>query len=194
VFTTASVANVAPVVGAFAGAALLPGEAYSATGSFTDPGADPRTATVDYGDGTGAAALALTGKTFALAHTYTRAGTFTVTVTVSDDDATASATQTVIVTSLAQATRNAIALVDQLAAAGKINQNVATVLRLELQIAAAAFDANLPVVAVVALQVVVEQIDVLIQLGRLSAADAAPLRSLVTRIIRAGNLQIAGRL
>ncbi|HZJ66237.1 MAG TPA: DNA/RNA non-specific endonuclease [Kofleriaceae bacterium] len=192
-FTTASVANVAPVVGAFAGATLLPGEAYSATGSFTDPGADPWTATVDYGDGT-VSALALTRQTFALSHTYTRAGVFTVTVTVSDDDTAASATQTVTVLSLAQATRNAIALVDQLLAAGKINQNVAAVLRLELQIAANAFDANLPVVAVVALQLVVVEIDVLVQLRRLSAADAAPLRAAVTRIISAANLQIAGKL
>ena len=50
---TATVANVAPIVGAFAGATLLPGETYTASGSFTDPGADPWTATVDYGDGTG---------------------------------------------------------------------------------------------------------------------------------------------
>lgn len=193
-FTTASVANVAPVVGAFAGATLLPGESYTASGSFTDPGADPWTATVDYGDGSAVSALALVGKTFALSHTYTKAGVFTVTVRVSDDDATALSTQTVTVLSPAQATRNAIALVDQLAAAGKINQNVAALLRLELQIAAAAFDARQPVVAVVALQLVVVELDLLVQLGRLSAADAAPLRTLVTRIIRSANLQISGRL
>jgi DNA/RNA endonuclease G (NUC1) len=192
-FTTASVANVAPVVGAFAGATLLPGEPYTASGSFTDPGSDPWTATVDYGDGSGTNALPLSGQTFALSHTYTTAGVFTVTVRVSDDDVTASATQTVSVLSLAQATRNAIALVDQLAAAGKINQNVANLLRLELQIAAAAFDAGLPVVAVVVLQAVVIELDILVQIGRLSAADAAPLRALVTRIIRSANFQVVGK-
>jgi PKD repeat protein len=193
-FTTTSVANVAPVVGAFAGATLLPGESYTANGTFTDPGADPWTATASYGDGSGATPVVLTDKTFALAHIYTAAGNFTVAVTVADDDTAGSATSTVSVLSRAQATRNAIALVDQLAAAGKINQNVANLLRLELQIAAAAFDANLPVVAVVALQAVIIELDVLVQIRRLSAADAAPLRALVTRIIRSANLAIAGRL
>src|SRR5262249_35012884 len=81
----ASVANVVPVVAPFAGATLLPAETYTATGSFTDPGMDPWTATVDYGDGSGATPLALSGMSFALAHTYRSAGVFTVTVSVSDD-------------------------------------------------------------------------------------------------------------
>ncbi|HVF39686.1 MAG TPA: DNA/RNA non-specific endonuclease, partial [Gemmatimonadaceae bacterium] len=58
--TTATVGNVTPVVAAFAGATLLPGETYSASGSFTDPGADSWSATVNYGDGGGATSLSLT--------------------------------------------------------------------------------------------------------------------------------------
>src|SRR5262249_34061106 len=88
----ASVANVAPAIAPFAGATLLPGETYTAAGSFTDPGVDPWTATVDYGDGSGATPLALSGMSFALAHTYGSAGAFTVTVSVSDDHVTTTAT------------------------------------------------------------------------------------------------------
>jgi DNA/RNA endonuclease G (NUC1) len=191
--TTASVANVAPTIAPFAGATLLPGEQYTASGSFLDPGADPWTATVDYGDGSGASPLALSGMTFALSHTYATAGTFTVTVQIADDHVAATASQTVTVLTLSQATRNAIALVDQLEAAGKINRNVANLLRIELQIAVAGFDAGLPVVGVVALRAVVIELDLLVQLHRLTAEDAAPLRTLVNRVIRSAIFQITGR-
>ena len=57
------------------------------SGSFSDPGADAWTATVDYGDNTGVQAPTLNAdKTFALSHTYADSGTFTVIVTVTDDD------------------------------------------------------------------------------------------------------------
>src|SRR5687767_7159922 len=110
--TTATVANVAPVIAAFSGATLLPGETYTASGSFTDPGADAWTATVDYGDGSGVGPLALTGKTFSLSHTYAGAGTYTVTVRVTDDDVTSARTATVTVLTPSQAVTNAIALVE----------------------------------------------------------------------------------
>ena len=98
--TTATIANVAPTVNPFAGAALHEGETYTADGSFTDPGADTWTATVDYGDGSGPQPLALTGMRFSLSHVFPagRPGPFTVTVTVRDDDGgvgTAVATVTV---------------------------------------------------------------------------------------------------
>ncbi|PYO39628.1 MAG: hypothetical protein DMD29_08270 [Gemmatimonadetes bacterium] len=85
----ATIANVAPTVNPFAGAALHEGETYTADGSFTDPGADTWTATVDYGDGSGPQPLALTGMRFSLSHVFPagRPGPFTVTVTVRDDDA-----------------------------------------------------------------------------------------------------------
>ena len=51
-------------------------------GSFTDPGQDPWTATVDYGDGAGAMPLALVGRTFTLSHAYARAGSYSVTVVI----------------------------------------------------------------------------------------------------------------
>src|SRR5688572_11649973 len=108
--STAEVSNVAPVIGEFAGSMLLPGETYTAPGSFTDPGADPWTATVDYGDGSGTGALVLSGKTFSLSHTYAAAGTFMVTVRVSDDDATAARTAVVTVLTPAEGAARAIAL------------------------------------------------------------------------------------
>jgi hypothetical protein len=56
-------------------------------GSFTDPGADTWTATVDYGDGLGAQPLSLNAdKTFTLSHSYASGGTYAVTVTVTDKD------------------------------------------------------------------------------------------------------------
>ena len=98
--TTATIANVAPVVSALADVILGLGETYAADGSFTDPGADTWTATVNYGDGSEDQPLALTGTTFHLSHAYPtgQAGPFTVRVTVRDDDGgagTAEATVTV---------------------------------------------------------------------------------------------------
>lgn len=83
---TATITNVVPVVSAGADASVNEGVAFARGGSFTDPGADSWTATVDYGDGSGVQPLALAGKTFALAHTYVDNGPFTITVRVTDDD------------------------------------------------------------------------------------------------------------
>jgi len=79
--------NVPPVADAGADASINEGEAFSGAGSFTDPGADSWTATVDYGDGTGAQALALNpDKTFSLSHAYAGSGPYTLEVCVTDDD------------------------------------------------------------------------------------------------------------
>jgi len=81
-----TVLNVAPVV-------LLPSDitvdndfTYMGTGSFTDPGADTWTATVDYGDGSGVQALALSDNSFSLSHDYGAYGVYLVTVTLTDDE------------------------------------------------------------------------------------------------------------
>lgn len=81
---TFTVNNVAPTVDAGPNATIDEGGTFAGSGSFTDPGADTWTATVDYGDGS--QALTLDGKTFALSHLYPQDGSYTVTVTVSDDD------------------------------------------------------------------------------------------------------------
>ena len=57
------------------------------TSSFSDPGADDWTGTVNFGDGTGTQALALNAdKSFTLAHTYSAEGNFTVTISINDGD------------------------------------------------------------------------------------------------------------
>jgi PKD repeat protein len=64
------------------------GAEFSHGGSFTDPGADFWSATVNYGDGSGTQTLDLIAKFFALKHTYADNGLYTVTVGVKDDDET----------------------------------------------------------------------------------------------------------
>lgn len=83
---TAVIVNVAPVVNAGSDATRDEGSLFSQSGSFTDPGADSWTATVNYGDGSGTQPLTLVGKTFQLSHTYVDNGNYTVTVQVTDDD------------------------------------------------------------------------------------------------------------
>jgi uncharacterized repeat protein (TIGR01451 family) len=93
-----TVTNVDPVVSAGPDAALATGGTFAQSGSFTDPGADTWTGTVDYGDGGGPQALTLNpDKTFDLSHVYATGGTHTVTVTVTDDDG-GSSSDTVTVT------------------------------------------------------------------------------------------------
>ncbi len=97
--TTASVlcTNVAPLVAPLANTALQPGDTLARGGSFSDPGTDTWTATVDWGEGDGPEALATNGQTFALSHLYADAGTFTVTVSVCDDDGDCGETTTTVV-------------------------------------------------------------------------------------------------
>jgi FIMAH domain-containing protein len=108
---------------------------------------------------------------------------FTVTVQVSDDHTTSTGTQTVTVISQAQAVRNALALVDQLAAAGTISHSGAIVLRVHLEAAARAFDSGKLNVATAVLRAALVELDVLVRIGQLSEADAAPLRALISRVI-----------
>lgn len=90
-----TVHNIPPSVSAVAGATVLQGEAYSASGSFTDPGADVFTGSVNWGDGS-TAPLALSGNNFSLSHTYASAGTFTATVSITDDDGGTGTTSAVV--------------------------------------------------------------------------------------------------
>ena len=81
-----AILNVAPVVDVGSAAAIEPGQVLERVGTFTDPGPDSWTATVDYGDGSGPSPLLLSGTTFALTHLYPEAGDFAVIVTITDDD------------------------------------------------------------------------------------------------------------
>ncbi len=85
---TVTVQNVAPSVEVGLDVAIEPGDTFSGSGSFSDPGTlDSWTATVDYGDGSDLVALDLNpDQTFELRHLYPDVGEFTVTVTIIDDD------------------------------------------------------------------------------------------------------------
>ena len=83
--------NVKPAVDAGTDDTINEGDTFVGGGSFSDPGADTWTATVDYGDGSGSQLLALNPDgSFSLSHTYadnlTADAPYTVTVTVTDDD------------------------------------------------------------------------------------------------------------
>ena len=95
-----TVSNVAPVVDVGADAAIDEGDTFVQSGSFSDPGSDSWTATVDYGEGDGAEPLALTGKAFDLSNLYEQDGIYMVTVCVSDDDTEACDTATVTVSNV----------------------------------------------------------------------------------------------
>ena len=62
------------------------GSFFNATGSFTDPGADSFSATVDYGDGSGVRSLPLTNRAFTLRHQYPDNGLFQARVVITDDN------------------------------------------------------------------------------------------------------------
>jgi PKD repeat protein len=85
--TIIHVLNVAPSIAAIPDTSIDEGQTYSYTsGTFTDPGADTWTATVDYDDGDGVEILPLSGKTFSLSHTYAVDGVYDVLITITDDD------------------------------------------------------------------------------------------------------------
>ena len=89
--TAVTVNNVAPSFEAGPDEILLPPVAgvFNRPGiSFTDPGQDVWSGTVNFGDGTGDQPLVIdqVDKTFDLSHIFTVDGPYTVTVTVNDDD------------------------------------------------------------------------------------------------------------
>jgi hypothetical protein len=91
------VKNISPSISVGADAYLRLGETLQRWGSFTDPGADTWTGSVDYDDGSGALPLDLVGQDFWLEHTYLSKGTYWVTVSVTDDDRGRDASQFMVV-------------------------------------------------------------------------------------------------
>ncbi len=81
-----TVRNVAPVLTVGGDAELPAGSALFRAVSFTDPGADTWSGSVDFGDGSGSQPLSVPSRTFVLSHVYAIPGTFTVRVSISDDD------------------------------------------------------------------------------------------------------------
>jgi hypothetical protein len=86
--TTVDVTNVAPSVDAsFAAGAVNCGTSNATLNvSFTDPGPDTFTASVDWGDGSASESLGAVTSPVAATHTYAAAGNYDATATVTDDD------------------------------------------------------------------------------------------------------------
>ncbi|HET7229157.1 MAG TPA: PKD domain-containing protein [Longimicrobium sp.] len=176
---TVTVTNAAPTVNAFAGATLLPGESYSASGSFGDPGPDSWTATVNYGDGSGTQALALDGKSFSLNHTYAAAGTYTVTVTVTDDGGlSGTRTATVTVLTAQQALANLQAQVN-----GAVSGGTANSMNAKLRAASASLDRGNTASATGQLNAFINEVQATVQSGRLSQAAGDALVAAARRIL-----------
>jgi PKD repeat protein len=98
VTTTATIANVAPVVTLPANQTATAASPYSLTATFSDPGVNdsPWGYSIDWGDGTAPTAGTVTSQTAAVtaSHTYAVAGTDTVRVTVTDKDGGAGVAKT----------------------------------------------------------------------------------------------------
>jgi DNA/RNA endonuclease G (NUC1) len=181
--SSVAVANVAPVVSAgLTSPTIIRGETIAGAGSFTDPGADSWTASVDYGDGSGVQSLALSGMSFALAHTYASAGSFTVTVRVNDGFVTTTLTKSVTVLTAEAALDQATAMVNALIASGAISNGNGNSLKAKIDAAAKSIAKGNTATALNQLDALLNEIDAMESSGRLAPADAAALRSLITRI------------
>ena len=179
-----SIANVPPQVAPFAGATILRGETYAAGGSFTDPGTEVWTATVDYGDGSGSQALTLDGKTFQLTHAYAAAGTFTVGVTVSDGEASGAATATVAVLTPLQ---GIVVLTEAVTAlggsGGPLGKGEVNSLRAKLNAATAACRRDNAQACGNTLGAFINETQALLNSGRLGETVAVPLIRYAERVI-----------
>jgi DNA/RNA endonuclease G (NUC1) len=177
---TVTIANVAPAITAFSGATILEGERYSASGSFTDPGDDTWSATVNYGDGSGEQALALSGKSFTLGHDYASDGSYTVTVKVNDGTATTARTATVVVQTAAEGVSH---LADMLGTLSSLSNGERNSLRVKLAAAErklARMEDKLEGKEL--LRSFVNELEAMVNSGRLAADAAAPLIAYAERV------------
>jgi DNA/RNA endonuclease G (NUC1) len=174
--TSVTVANVAPSIPPFPGAILLPGETYSATGSFADPGADTWSATADYGSGP--QPLALSAMSFSLSHTYAAAGTYTVGVAINDGTVTTTRTATVVVDSWTTG-------IDKLGAALaglNLPKGNANSLQSKLDAARRQIEADRTNAPSHMLDAFINEIEAMVGSGRLTGAAAEPLLTYARRL------------
>jgi hypothetical protein len=179
---TLLVNNVPPAVDAIAGATILQGETFTATGAFTDPGADSWTGTVDFGDGSGVIALALDGQTFALTDTNDAPGAFTVIIDVFDGDDHGLTAAQIIVQSPADGIASLLAMIAALVDTGDISTGNARSLIAKLEAGQAQIAAAAHATAANQLNAFVNEVGALQRSGRLAPGNG--LSDLAERIIR----------
>ena len=169
--------NTVPPVAATDGpySGYLPGENISMSGAASSDADAGQTLTYawDFGDGSTATGMNVT-------HAYASAGTFNVQLIVTDPLALAdTVTTTATVETQGQGAGDAKAIVAGL----NISAGNAKSLNAKLDAAIAAFDRGNTGAAVNQLNALLNEIDAMVTSGRLSSTDAAPLITLINRII-----------
>jgi hypothetical protein len=183
-FTSATIDNVAPGVSALPSATLLVGETYSSGGTFTDPGADSWSASIDFGDGA-SATVPLSGKTWFVSHVYATAGTFAVSLGVNDGSVTTTVVALVTVWTGTEGISAVQSMVGTMFTNGVLSNGERNSLLAKINAAAAALERGQAATAINQLEAALNQIDALVRSGRLTAAQAASLRELINRVIAA---------
>jgi hypothetical protein len=152
--------------------------AESDTVSFTAAGSvDPNGSVVaytwDFGDGS-------SGTGVSASHTYAQDGVFTVRLTITDNDGLTDTTaHTLTVSPAAPALAQALMLIDQLVAGGKMPRAVGVALKAQVIAAQVLIGRGNRPAARVVLRAAVAEIDLLVRLRVLKAADVAGLRALL---------------
>jgi hypothetical protein len=150
-----------------------------ATGSFTDPGADSWTGTVNFGDGPATPSIDLTDKSFTLAHTYMTAGSFSVVVSINDGTVTSTRAATVVVKSAAQGMADLDAALSALPLSiGEVNS-----LKAKLQAAAKQLAKDNATTAENILGAFINEMQAAMQSGRVSQAAGSPIVAYAQRVI-----------
>jgi DNA/RNA endonuclease G (NUC1) len=177
-----SVTNVAPVLDAVPDGNVNLGTAYTVAGTFTDPGADTWRATVDWGDGSAPSTVTTATRSFSLTHTYAAADLYTVTVTVADDDTSVSRTHSVTVAQTSTGLADALKLIDKLVAERKIHKCLGVMLKAEVDAARKLIAKGNNRGAMTVLRTLVSELDFLVRMRMVKAADVAPLRALLIQV------------
>lgn len=186
-----TVANVAPAVtlDATTPLSIITGESIGVRGSFVDPGADtPWQSLLDWGNGvTVSGTYSTSGASITGTQTYGAAGAYTVTLTVTDKDGDSGSDALnglVTVITPAQALGQAAVMLNSLATSAGLGSGNTNSLATKINAAQRQLAMGNPIPGANQLQSLLNELDAMIRSGRLDAADAAPLQSLVKRVIR----------